>query len=342
MNEQENNITNTTTEPVVNTPVEAPVAPAEPVAAPVAETPITEETPTVTIGTPEVNIPEETPKKQSNGSKIFIVIIILVLALIAGFLVFRYVKGELDDNNLANEPEEELPVEVDTPETTPVPSENIDIEQTYTVSVNNNAQDFKFTFYYDTVNQEINGTTTELYEYMLDITTNNKSLDKYVIGVGSTKEEAKAKTVNNSRPTYNEELIKTIKDTITQKDYIVLLIPEYEFTEDEILGNTSAFITKPSIFDENGNHFDTIITSSNLQGYTYIVNDTKYGLTEDYVTTNYSAARIQENSIIYLEKINCENNTAKVNKFSIANDKIVNEILETVQINGVGQINNCE
>ena len=74
----------------------------------------------------------------------------------------------------------------------------------------------------------------------------------------------------------------------------------------------------------------------------YIVNDTKYGLTEDYVTTNYSAARIQDNSIIYLEKINCENNTAKVNKFSIANNTIVNEILETVQISGVGQINNCE
>ena len=100
MNEQENNITNTTTEPVVNTPVETPVT--ETTTTPVAETPITEETPTVTIGTPEVNIPEETPKKQSNGSKIFIVIIILVLALIAGFLVFRYVKGELDDNNLLN------------------------------------------------------------------------------------------------------------------------------------------------------------------------------------------------------------------------------------------------
>ena len=121
MNEQENNTTNTTTEPVVNTSVETPViettTTSEVAQPPVAETPITQEKPTVTIGTPEVNIPEETSKKQSNGSKIFIVIIILVLALIAGFLVFRYVKGELDDNNLANEPEEELPVEVDTPET---------------------------------------------------------------------------------------------------------------------------------------------------------------------------------------------------------------------------------
>ena len=327
MNEQENNITKTTTEPVVNTPVETPVTERattpEVEQPPVVETPITQETPTVTIGTPEVTIPEETPKKQSNGSKIFIVIIILVLALIAGFLVFRYVKGELDDNNLANEPEEELPVEVETT-TTPVSSENIDVEQTYTVSVNNKAQDFKFTFYYDTVNQEINGTTTELYEYMLEITTKNESLGRFITGRGTTKEEAKAVTVNNSRPTYNEELIKTIKDTATEKDYIVLTIPEYKETRtpDGVV-EVSAFIATPVIYDANGTFINKVTTTTNLNGFSYIENDSKYGLTKDYVTANYAAAIIDNNAIIYIEEQNCSTTviTADVKKLTIENGK---------------------
>lgn len=314
MNQDLNNETNTT--PVVETP-EVPTA--EPTT-PVAPAPVQPEVPTqnVVVNTPEVAPAPAEPK--GKGSKAFIIAIIAVLLIIACVVVGMYIKGELEDRELENAPEEELPTEVITE------SRDIDKEETYTINYDGNDIDLVFQFYYEK-NDKIptyNDATgevveTEGYDYRLEILDQPAGYGDYLIGQGKTKEEAKASTLVGTRPTYNADMIKVIKDTATGKDNLLFIIPEYVNT-----GYKGNFVAVPTFFYIDGNSFKELETSYTYEGFA-IAEDTTLGLTADLVKSTHATIRVDGNTIYYIEKEECTDNggVVTIKKLIIQNGEVI-------------------
>ena len=261
-------------------------------------------------------------QKIKNSNQIVQSIGIIILIVLVGFgslLILKHVATpeSVDNNKLLND-------ETTTEETTTMKEykqynnkyTELDKKETYTIKVKDKDQEFSFTYMLYT-----NTKLTLPYQYILYVSSNGVSYGEYSIGAAKTKAEAKEIA---SELKINESMISTIKeDTAFGVEYLVFMIPVYQ-----MYGENPCFVTHPRIYSETGVLLKTIDTSYDIDGY-LIPKDPGLGFTKEDVESKYAAIRIENNTIYYVEHVNCakKENKGNIIKVTIQNQQMIKEIL---------------
>ncbi len=271
--------------------------------------------------TQQINpIPEEWNKKPKNNKTLIIVLIILlVLCIIGGSFYFINTNvistNKKDKNNttVTTTQEEYTIVTRTTSSTAPTTTPRDILEkmgvitrdktETILKTLNGKEQTFIFTYYYESTSLDVfeneDFVKKSGYDYKVLISLNGKKVNEYTIGTGLTKEEAKNKSILNT-----DNNIKTIKDTESNKEYFLLLVPYYVYSSVK----NPIHIVEPTIVNETGNVLIKIQTQYDEYGYTS-ANDSKYKITSEVVKANHGSFVVENNTIYYINEQLCTNNS---------------------------------
>ena len=306
--------------------------------------------------TPKANpIPEEwlNESKKRNPKKIIIILLIIVLVLSLTGGSFYFITTNIDkktsNNTTTTSTSEETSKESEQYTSTPpdildrMKIRNAEKKEEYTKTINGKEHKFTFYYYYEDAKIEtIKGTypnddivKEDGYNYILSLYEDDSIVSRYVIGYGLTKEEASTKVnYSKERPDYNINMITTIKDTATNEEYPVYLIPEcFNRVEDDRMG---VFITSPTIRRENRSIIKTIKTSKIVMGTIY-PSDPKYGFNDELIYKNHGTYRIEDNKIYYIEESECSGSPIDISILQITNGKTIINTINNVDATGSGQ-----
>ena len=263
-------------------------------------------------------------QKIKNSNQIVQSIGIIILIVLVGFGSLYLLKifatpESVDNNKLLNDDTTTTTIEKTTTSNTTSDynpykidehTESIKQEQ-YTVTFRGKEQTFNFIYQI-----YVNKALLKPYQYILYVSSNGVSYGEYSIGAGMTKDEA----INASKDLkIDGSLIHTIKeDTAFGVEYLVFMIPVYQMYVEN-----PCFVTHPRIYSETGVLLKTIDTSYDIDGY-LIPKDPGLGFTKEDVESKYAAIRIENNTIYYVEHVNCakKENKGNIIKVTIQNQQI--------------------